>query len=66
MAKFDKVETDDELLRNRPDLQSFYTDSWVDLVDFSVCDAAKPDQSYVDDLGLDITHIYSYNKVMSI
>ena len=30
-----------------------------------MCDAAKPDQSYVDDDGKDITHIYSYNKVMS-
>ena len=47
-------------------MQSFYTDSWVDLINFRVCDAAKPEESYVDDDGRDITHIYSYNKVMSV
>ena len=52
-------------MRNRPELQSFYTHNWHDLVHFNVCDAAKPDQSYTDDDGRDITHIYSYNKVMS-
>ena len=53
-------------MRNKPALQAFYSDSWIDLVDFSLCDAAKPEESYVDDLNKDITHIYSYNRVMSI
>lgn len=31
-----------------------------------MCDAAKPSQKYANELtGNDITHIYSYNKVMS-
>lgn len=30
-----------------------------------MCDAAKPDEKYIDNEGRDITHIYSYNKVMS-
>ncbi len=38
---------------------------WVDLVQFSVVDAAKGSK-YTDENGVDITHIYSYNKVMSI
>lgn len=33
---------------------------------FAVVDAAKSQTSYVDEAGNDITHIYSYNKVMSI
>ena len=63
--KFDEMEAQDESLKNRPELKALYTDDWVDLVNFRVCDAAKPDEKYVDDLGNDITHIYSYNKVMS-
>jgi HD superfamily phosphohydrolase YqeK len=39
--------------------------NWTDLVDFQLCDAAKTDYTYVDSHGRDITHIYSYNKVMS-
>ena len=64
--KFDRVRAQDESLRNRPELRSVYSNSWVDLVNFRVCDAAKPDENYVDDNGNDITHIYSYNKVMSL
>lgn len=32
---------------------------------FRIADAANTDTKYVDDTGKDITHIYSYNKVMS-
>ena len=52
-------------MRNRPDLNSHYTDSWPDLVDFEMCDAAKLPERYCDPDGRDYTHIYSYNKVMS-
>ena len=34
-------------------------------MEFKLCDAAKPNMRYVDDKGRDITHVYSYNKVMS-
>ena len=44
----------------------YYRDDWLSLVDFKLCDAANKDYRYVDNLGNDITHIYSYNKVMSI
>lgn len=41
-----------------------FKDQWLELVDFRLCDAAKPEERYVDNYGRDITHIYSYNKVM--
>ena len=62
--KFEEVYAADETLKSRPELRSCYTEDWVDLVNFRVCDAAKPEESY-DDEGSPITHIYSYNKVMS-
>lgn len=65
-SKLDQVRASDESLRSRPELRSFYSNNWVDLVNFRVCDAAKPEENYVDDDGRDITHIYSYNKVMSL
>lgn len=55
----------DVTLRNKPQLNAIYTNKWPTLVDFRLCDAAQPDQKYVDDEGKDISHIYSYNKVMS-
>ena len=45
-------------------MQAVYKDNWLELVDFRLCDAAKPEERYVDNNGRDITHIYSYNKVM--
>ena len=39
--------------------------TWINLVHFNLVDAARVPLSYVDDNGFDITHIYSYNKVMS-
>lgn len=42
-----------------------YHENWFERVDFKEADAAKNDK-YVDSEGKDITHIYSYNKVMSI
>ena len=55
----------DDTLKSRPELLSHYTEDWIDLVNFRICDAAKPDESYADEDGNSITHIYSYNKVMS-
>lgn len=43
-----------------------YRHNWYDCVTFEVCDAAKLQQRYLDSRGDDISHIYSYNKVMSI
>lgn len=40
--------------------------NWIDLVSFQLLDAAKDMKKYVDNSGTDITHIYSYNKVMSV
>ena len=39
--------------------------SWIDLVTFTVIDAAQGIKRYQDKNGKDVTHIYSYNKVMS-
>ena len=64
--KFEDVRAADDSLRSRPQVRTFYSDDWIDLVNFRVCDAAKPDESYVDDDERCITHIYSYNKVMSV
>ncbi len=36
------------------------------MVTFEIVDAAKGTKRYVDSKGKDITHIYSYNKVMSV
>lgn len=66
MKKIDNMRAANESLRGRPDLKTFYTDEWIDLVNFRVCDAAKPEESYTDDNKRCITHIYSYNKVMSV
>lgn len=33
---------------------------------FNLCDAAQDVEKYQDSYGQDITHIYSYNKIMSI
>ena len=33
---------------------------------FNLCDAAQDVEKYLDSFGKDITHIYSYNKIMSI
>jgi len=38
----------------------------VNLTTFTLIDAAKGIKRYVDHKGKDITHIYSYNKVMSV
>lgn len=51
--------TDDKLV-------TFYRNNWYDCVNFQLCDAAKEIESYKDKNGEDITHIYSYNKIMSI
>jgi hypothetical protein len=42
-----------------------YSNEWISLVYFQLVDAAKHLKSYVDCGARDITHIYSYNKVMS-
>lgn len=47
-------------------LQANYKQDWIDRVDFEMCDAAKAIDKYVDAEGKDCTHIYSYNKVMSV
>lgn len=60
------MEAEDSSLKNRPELCAKYSDEWANLVNFKLCDAAKPEEKYVDDDGNDITHIYSYNKVMSV
>jgi hypothetical protein len=46
-------------------LQAHYTDDWFNRVSFEVVDAARIPDKYKDSYGNDITHIYSYNKVMS-
>ena len=45
-----------------------YQDDWYLKTEFEVCDAATIDKiaKYADKDGKDFTHIYSYNKVMSI
>lgn len=49
-----------------PQLKAAYRNNWCERVSFEVCDAAKPQDKYIDSRGNDITHIYSYNKVMSL
>ena len=48
------------------DLVSFYRHNWYDCVSFNLCDAAQDVEKYLHSYGKDITHIYSYNKIMSI
>ena len=43
-----------------------YREDWYSCLDFKFEDAAQQRDRYTDDDGKDITHIYSYNKVMSI
>ena len=45
---------------------NYKADKWVELTNFTLIDAAKGLDRYVDSKGKDITHIYSYNKVMSV
>ena len=66
MDKIDSMRAANDSLRGRPNLKTFYNDEWIDLVNFRVCDAAKPEESYTDDNKRCITHVYSYNKVMSV
>mmetsp|Transcript_13917 Transcript_13917/g.21692 ORF Transcript_13917/g.21692 Transcript_13917/m.21692 type:complete len:93 (+) Transcript_13917:1286-1564(+) len=40
--------------------------SWCECLSFEVCNAAKPAYKYEDSYGDDFSHIYSYNKVMSL
>lgn len=47
-------------------LVSKYKHNWYDCVTFEKCDAASYQEKYKDSYGNDITHIYSYNKVMSV
>ena len=43
-----------------------YREDWCERTNFEVCDAAKGPEKYADDKGNDYTHVYSYNKVMSL
>ena len=43
-----------------------YRDDWCSLVQFQYADAAQGVTKYLDSEGKDISHIYSYNKVMSL
>lgn len=49
-----------------PQLEVVYRNNWCERVSFEVCDAARPQDRYVDSRNNDISHIYSYNKVMSL
>jgi hypothetical protein len=48
---------------------AYYREDWFRCLRFELCDAANPMDDnitpYVDKDGKHITHIYSYNKVMS-
>lgn len=48
---------------------AYYREDWFRCLRFDLCDAANPMDTdilpYVDKDGNHITHIYSYNKVMS-
>mgnify|MGYP007072303263 CR=1 FL=1 len=49
-----------------PKLIAHYRDDWCSMVDFRYADAAQGESKYLDKDGLDMSHIYSYNKVMSL
>lgn len=49
-----------------PKLVAFYREDWYSCLDFKFEDAAQQRNKYTDSDGNDISHIYSYNKVMSI
>jgi len=52
---------------NKLPLKAQFERNWNQLVTFEQADAAKPVSCYMDSMtGKDISHIYSYNKVMSI
>ena len=64
--KFDDIVAADlDIFKNRPDFSPTYTNDWTHLLAFECCDAAKPLERYEDNCGRPISHIYSYNKVMS-
>lgn len=46
-------------------LATYMPKAWISKCHFAVIDAAKGIHAYKDDHGKDISHIYSYNKVMS-
>ena len=48
------------------DLNVDFRPDWIHRVDFEICDAAKFLQKYAYQGEEDFTHIYSYNKVMSL
>jgi hypothetical protein len=52
-------------IENNFPLVASYRDNWYECVSFNICDAAQQVDKYMDSQGKDITHIYSYNKVMS-
>jgi heme-degrading monooxygenase HmoA len=52
--------------KNGDQLRVDFRPDWCDRVEFEICDAAKFLEKYVDSDGNDFTHIYSYNKVMSL
>lgn len=43
-----------------------YREDWYTCCEFKIEDAAKPRDKYADSDGKDVSHIYSYNKVMSV
>ena len=43
-----------------------YREDWYTSVNFRYEDAAQLSTKYVDSEGKDLTHIYYYNKVMSV
>jgi len=47
-------------------LEARFKETWFESVNFEICDAATRIEKYVDSRGQDMTHIYSYNKVMSL
>ena len=44
MEKMGKAKAVNYLLRDKPELKTFYTDQFPGLCNFRVCDAAKPDE----------------------
>lgn len=47
-------------------LAADFRPDWIEKVHFEQVDAAKHLEKYADPNGNDFTHIYSYNKVMSL
>lgn len=70
-AKEEEIQQQERLafgrvVNKQNELNAKFRENWFECVNFEICDAAAKINKYVDSRGHDMSHIYSYNKVMSL